>query len=90
MRSWFILGLVGIVINESANYISGKPVNIDGKKLMQYILMLAAGPATTIYAIYKFFNASPVVIKAEEEENEEEEDNKAADVPPEQKKENEG
>lgn len=88
MRPWLILGLLGIFINEIANHISGKPVNIDGKKLIQYVLMLAGGPATAIYAIYKFFNTSPVVIKAEEEEDEE--NNKTTDVPPEQKKENEG
>lgn len=67
MEPWLILGFLGILINELANHISGKPVNIDGKKLIQYVLMLACGPATAVYAIYKFFNASPVVIKAEEE-----------------------
>jgi hypothetical protein len=76
MEPWLILGLLGILINELANHISGKPIKIDGKKLIQYIVMLALGPATAVYAIYKFFNASPISIKAEEEEN-----IKAEDVP---------
>ncbi|HLD89881.1 MAG TPA: hypothetical protein VI911_02480 [Patescibacteria group bacterium] len=81
MRSWIMLGFLGIIINELANHLIGKQIKIDGKKLVQYIFMLALGPATAGYAIYRFFNASPVDIEAKKEEETETKE----DVTPEQK-----
>lgn len=60
LHIWVILGLVGIFAIEIANRVKGEAVVIDGKRVGKYILMLAGGVFTLLYAVYYLFTVSPI------------------------------